>query len=68
MDAYLGHQTFCPGPGELLCQFDPFRIGGPGLSVAVIQQQARTEEAVFGEAGGEFVRAGGVLGGGSGVW
>jgi hypothetical protein len=33
---------------ELLRQLDAFGVGGSGLAGAVIQQQSRTEEAVFG--------------------
>ena len=40
---------------DLLRQFDPLRIGGPGLSGAVVDEQARAEEAVFGEAEGDVV-------------
>jgi hypothetical protein len=39
----------------LLRQFDPLRIGGPHSPCAVCDQQPRAEEAVFGEAEGEFV-------------
>ena len=40
---------------DLLCQFDPLGIRGLGLSGAVIQQQARAEETILGEAEGEFI-------------
>ena len=40
---------------DLLRQFDPLRIGGAGLSGAVMEEQSRAEEAVFGEAEGQFV-------------
>lgn len=40
---------------DLLRQFDPLRIGGPHSPCAVIEEQPRAEEAVFGETEGEFV-------------
>lgn len=42
---------------DLLGQFDPLRIGGAGLPGAVIDDQPRTEEAVFGDAEDEFVKS-----------